>query len=310
MTMKHYRLMLGLAVAMVVALFGGIASTAVQAAPSAQKPTIRMGSTNFSEQTIAAELYAQVLEANGYTVERRLNLGSREIVAPALESGQIDMYPEYLATMLAFTTKNAQLGSGDAMATAAMLSEALAPKGISLLDVAPAIDTNALVVTQATAQRLNLRTTSDLVPYMDQLVLGGPPECPDRPFCMLGFRDTYGLTFKDFKSLDAGGPITVAALDAGQIDVALLFSSDAVIAARNFVTLEDDRHLQLADNVAPVIRTEVLNAAPDEIRMLTNSVSSILTTDELVGLNRQVGIDRMDPKDAATGWLKAKGLIP
>jgi len=311
MTLKRssYWLRFGLAVASVLALLDGITSSAVQAAPAAQKPLIRMGSTNFAEQTIVAELYAQVLEANGFQIERRLNLGSREIVAPALESGQIDMYPEYLATMLSYTTKNQQMGSGDPAATAMSLMEALAPKGISLLDVAPAIDTNALAVTAATAQRLSLKTTSDLIPYMDQLVLGGPPECPDRPFCIVGFRDVYGLTFKDFKPLDVGGPITVAALDAGQVDVAVLFSSDAVIAQRGFVVLEDDKHLQLADNVAPVIRTEVLNAAPDEIRMITNSVSMILTTDELVELNRQVGVDRMDPKDAAAGWLKGKGLI-
>jgi osmoprotectant transport system substrate-binding protein len=307
--MKVMRLMFGLALASVLTLVGAAAFSAVQAAPSAQKPTIRMGSTNFAEQTIVAELYSQVLEANGYTIDRRLNLGSREIVAPALESGQIDMYPEYMATMLAFTTKSAQLGSGDPVATSMSLSEALASKGITLLDFAPAVDTNALVVTRATAQRLNLTSTSDLAAYGDQLVLGGPPECPDRPFCLIGFRDVYGINFKDFRPLDAGGPITVAALDAGQIDVALLFSSDAVIATRDFVTLEDDKHLQLADNVAPVIRTEVLNAAPDEIRALTNSVSMLLTTDELVGLNRMVGIDRMDPKDAASSWLKAKGLI-
>ncbi|MFN0074365.1 MAG: glycine betaine ABC transporter substrate-binding protein [Chloroflexota bacterium] len=286
------------------------ASGTAHSAPAEQaKPTIRVGSTDFSEQVILAELYAQVLEASGYRIERRLNLGSREIVAPALQSGQIDLYPEYLATMLAYVTQNQQLGTGDPVATAIALREALAPKGITLLDVAPAIDTNALVVTRATAQRLNLRTTSDLVPVMDQLTLGGPPTCPDRPFCMLGFRDVYGLTFKDFRPLDTGGPITVAALESGQVDVALLFSSDAIIAARNFVTLEDDKQLQLADNVAPVIRTEVLNAAPDEIRMLTSGVSMILTTDELVELNRQVGIERMDPKDAAAAWLKAKGLI-
>jgi osmoprotectant transport system substrate-binding protein len=307
--MKISRLMFGLALASMLSLVGSLVSSAVSAAPAAQKPTIRMGSTNFAEQTIVAELYGQVLEASGYTVERRLNLGSREIVAPALESGQIDMYPEYLATMLSYTTKNTVMGSGDPAATAISLSEALAPKGITLLDYAPAIDSNALVVTRATAERLGLRTTSDLAAIGDQLVLGGPPECPDRPFCMIGFRDLYGINFKDFRPLDVGGPITVAALEAGQIDVALLFSSDAVIAARDFVTLEDDRQLQLADNVAPVIRTEILNAAPDEIRMLANSVSMLLTTDELIGLNRLVGIDRMDPKDAANGWLKAKGLI-
>jgi osmoprotectant transport system substrate-binding protein len=144
---------------------------------------------------------------------------------------------------------------------------------------------------------------------MDQLVLGAPPTCPDRIFCMIGFRDVYGLTFKDFRPLDTGGPITVAALEAGQIDVALLFSSDAVITVKGFVTLEDDKLLQLADNVAPVIRSEVLSSAPEDLPLLLNSVSALLTTEELIELNKQVGVDRQDPKDAAGAWLRAKGLV-
>jgi len=270
---------------------------------------IRVGSTNFSEQIVLAELYGQVLEGKGYKIERKLNLGSREIVAPALESGQIDLYPEYLATMLAYVTKNEQVGTSDPAATLTSLQAALNPRGMTVLDYAPAIDTNALVVTKATADRYNLKKTSDLAAHMDQMTLGGPPTCPDRPFCLLGYRDVYGLTFKEFKPLDTGGPITVSALTSNQIDVAVLFSSDAVITAQSLVLLDDDKHLQLADNVAPVVRTAAMGQFGDEIKALAKSVSSILTTEELTGLNRQVGIDRMDPKDAATAWLKAKKLI-
>jgi len=268
-----------------------------------------MGSTNFPEQIILAEMYGQALEANGYRVERRLNLGNREIVAPALESGEIDMYPEYLATYLAFQTRGAQLGSGDAGATRRLLQEALTPKNITVLENAPAVDTNGFVVTRATAQRHNLSKMSDLAPVANELVLGAPPECPERPFCIPGLRDTYGITFKDFRALDAGGPLTVAALEGNQIDVGLLFTSDAVIAQRGYVLLADDKALQRADNVAPVVRNDLLSRAPADFTTTLNAVSARITTEELTELNKQVGIDRREPRDVAGAWLREKGLV-
>jgi len=268
-----------------------------------------MGSTNFSEQVILAELYGQALEANGYQVERRLNLGNREIVAPALQSGQIDMYPEYLATYLAFVTRGAQRGSGDPAETRRALQEALRPLGIAVLEYAPAADTNGFVVTRATAQRLNLSKMSDLAPIADQLVLGAPPECPERPFCIPGLRETYGINFKDFRPLDVGGPLTVAALEGNQIDVALLTTTDPLITLRNFVLLEDDKRLQSADNVAPVVRDDLLNRAPADCSTTLNAVSARLTTEELTELNKQIGVDRREPRDVAAGWLKDKGIV-
>jgi osmoprotectant transport system substrate-binding protein len=267
-----------------------------------------MGSANFPEQVILGELYSQVLEANGFTVERHLNLGTREIVEPALESGQIDMYPEYLATVLAFVTKDSSKASSDPAATARALQDAFTPKNITVLDFAQAQDQNGFSVTQQTAQKYNLKKMSDLQPVAGQLVLGGPPECPQRPFCLLGLQQTYGLNFKDFKPLDPGGPLTVAALESGQIDVGLLFTTDPNIPLKNFVSLEDDKHLQLADNIAPVVRNDVLNRAP-EIRQLANSVSSKLTTTDLTDMNKQVGIDHKDAKDVAAAYLKDKGII-
>jgi osmoprotectant transport system substrate-binding protein len=272
------------------------------------KPTVRVGSTNFSEQVILAELYAQLLEANGYQVERRLNLGTREIVFPALERGDIDMYPEYLATLLAFVTRG-ETKEADPTTARQQLQEALSPKGIAVLDFAPAVDTNAFVVTTETAAKHNLSKMSDLAPVAEQLVLGGPPECPQRPFCIPGLERVYGITFREFKPLDAGGPLTVAALEGNQIDVALLFSTDAVITQKGFVLLEDDKKLQAADNVAPVVREELLNQAPIDFATLLNGVSSKLTTEELTELNKQVGVDRQEPRDVAAAWLKAKGLV-
>jgi osmoprotectant transport system substrate-binding protein len=284
-------------------------SPAASPAASGPKPTIRVGSTNFPEQVVLAELYGQALQANGYPIERRLNLGNREIVAPALESGQIDFYAEYLASMLAFVSRGTEKGSSDPAATHAALLATLRPRGITVLDYAPAVDTNGFVVTKVTAERHRLARLSDLTPVADQLVLGGPPECPDRPFCLQGLQGTYGLRFKDFRPLDAGGPLTVAALEGNQIDVAVLFTTDAVIAARNLVLLEDDKKLQLADNVAPVIRDEVLNRTAPDFRPTVNAVSTRLTTEELTALNRQVGIDRKEPQEVAAAWLKEKGIV-
>jgi osmoprotectant transport system substrate-binding protein len=171
------------------------------------------------------------------------------------------------------------------------------------------VDTNGFVVTRETAEKHRLRRLSDLAAVAGQLVLGGPPECPDRPFCLPGLRQTYGITFKEFKALDAGGPLTVLALEGRQIDVALLFTTDAVIAVKGLVLLEDDKKLQLADNIVPVVRNDLLDRAPADFRTLINGVTAKITTEEITGLNRQVGVDKQDPKAAAAAWLRQKGLV-
>ncbi len=301
-------------VSLALPLLLGLALACSRSAPASGKPILHIGSTNFTEQQILAELYGQALQANGYTVERRTNLGPREIVEPALESGQIDMYVDYLATLLAFLSPAATPGAaasaaGDAASTATALQQALQPRGITALDYAPAVDTNGLVVTRATADKYHLAKTSDLAPVAGQLVLGGPPECPQRPYCLPGLRDTYGIVFKDFKPLDAGGPLTVAALQAGEVDVAVLFTTDAAIAAREFVLLADDKHLQAADNIVPLVRDEWLTRAPADFKTVVNGVSAQITTDALTSLNKQVGIDRKEPRDVAAAWLKEKGLM-
>ncbi|MEO8631800.1 MAG: ABC transporter substrate-binding protein [Chloroflexota bacterium] len=296
-----------IAIPFIVAAF--VASACGSAGTSGgTKPAITIGSTNFSEQLVLGELYSQILEANGYTVTRKFNLGNREIVFPALQSGQIDMEADYLATLLAFVDKTAT-GSTDPKATAASLQKALTPKGLTVLDYAPAVDQNGFVVTKATADKYKLAKLSDLAPIANQLVLGGPPECPNREFCAPGLKNKYGITFKEFKPLDVGGPLTVTALVGGQIDVGLLFTSDSTIAVRGFVLLEDDKQLQLSDNVAPVVRNEYLTRAGDDFKKTINSIAPKLTTAELTAMNKLVEIDKKDPKDVAKEWLKKQGLI-
>src|SRR5438067_222493 len=292
------------------------ASPAAAASPSAAaspaaggpKPMVKVASFNFDESEILQELYAQVLETNGYTIERHPRLGTREIVEPALESGQIDLVPEYLATAEAFLAKDQTKASSDPAATQKALQDLLTPKNITVLDFAQAVDTNGFVVSKANADKFKLAKMSDLQPVAGQLVLGGPPECPQRPFCLIGLQNTYSLQFKDFKPLDAGGPLTVAALDSGDVDVGLLFSTDPNITLKNYVLLDDDKHLQLADNIAPVVRSQILQQGADA-RTLLNSVTAKLTTADLTDMNKQVGIDHKDAKDVAKAYLMSKQLI-
>jgi len=300
------------AVAMVATACGG-AGTGGTGATTAARPAVIVGSTNFYEQITLGELYAQVLEANGYTVTRKFNLGNREIVQPALESGQIDVDAEYLATLLAFIDKDGKIAkpTTDKKETATGLQKALDAKQLTVLDPADATDQNGFVVTKATADGKSLKKISDLAPVAKDMILGGPPECPSpqRPFCLTGLKNVYGLTFKDFKPLDAGGPLTVAALEGKQIDVGLLFTSDPSIVAKNFVLLDDDKHLQLADNIAPVVRNALLSKDDGTLKRLLNSISAKLTQAELNDMNKQVAVDKKDSKDVAAAWLKKQGLI-
>jgi osmoprotectant transport system substrate-binding protein len=269
---------------------------------------VKVASFNFDESEILQELYAQVFEGNGYTIERHTRLGTREIVEPALESGQIDLVPEYLATADAFVNKANAKASPDPAATQQDLQSYFTPKNITVLDFAQAVDTNGFVVTKATADKNKLAKMSDLQPVAGQMVLGGPPECPQRPFCLLGLQQTYGLNFKDFKPLDPGGPLTVAALDSGDIDVGLLFTTDPNITLKNYVLLADDKHLQLADNIAPIVRNQILQQGSDA-KTLLNSVTSKLTTADLTDMNKQVGIDHKDANVVAKAYLQSKGLL-
>ena len=295
------------AVAVVVTACGGGGTG------GAAKPDVIVGSTNFYEQITLGELYSQILEANGYKVTRKFNLGNREIVQPAIESGQIDLDAEYLATLLAFIDKDGKIAkpTTDPKETQTGLQKALEPKGLTVLDYAAATDQNGFVVTKDTASSKNLKKISDLAPFAKDMILGGPPECPSpqRPFCLTGLKNIYGLSFKDFKPLDAGGPLTVAALEGKRIDVGLLFTSDPSIVAKNFVLLDDDKHLQLADNIAPVARNALLQKDDGTLKRLLSSISAKLTQAELNDMNKQVAVDKKDSKDVAAAWLKKQGLI-
>ena len=281
-------------------------TTKASSTTTAAKGTITIGAFNFPESAILADIYAGALKQRGYTTHVRANLGTREIVEPALEKGDIDLYPGYAATELEFVNKAAGEASPDAAATVAKLNERLAPKGLEALEPSKAEDENAFAVTKATADKYHLAKLSDLTSVAGQLTLGGPPECPTRPFCAAGLERVYGIKFKTFRPLDPGGPLTKGALEKGDIDVGLIFSSDGAIPAKGFVVLDDDKHLQNADVVVPVIRTKV---ATSDVKSVLDDVSAKLTTTDLTNLNKRALIDKEDPDKLAEGWLQDHGLM-
>jgi osmoprotectant transport system substrate-binding protein len=291
--------------------FALVGCSAFDLDPSPQPPT-RGGGTivvgvsgAFAENQLVAEMYAQVLEDAGYTVERELDLRSRESSQNALESGRLDLKPEYLSSLLLFVDRNAE-ASEDPDEVVEQLEDVLRAEGIVLLTPSPAEDTNQFVANAETAERFDLTTMSSLAPVAGQLTVGAPPECIQRAFCLPGLQDVYGIVFNDFKPLDVGGPQTVAALSNDEVQVALMFSTDPRISASGFVPLVDDRHLQDAENITPVIRSETLN---DEIRGLLDAVSARLTNDVLTDLLGQVVIHGQDVPTVARRFLSANGLV-
>ncbi len=293
--------------ACIVILVAACVPIGAPAAQSTTKGKVSVVGFNFAESTLLVYLYGKALAGKGYTVDIKPDLGTRETLQPALTSGQVDMYLGYAATDLEFVNKGAGEASSDIQPTLAKLRERYKPLGVDVLDAAPAVDKTVFAVTGDTATSYHLAKLSDLAPIASQLVLGAPSQCPQRPFCMPGLERVYGIKFKDFKPLDPGGPLTKEALDAGQIDVALLLSSDGAIPAKGYVVLDDDKHLELADNVVPMIRNSVNNP---EITQTLNAVSAKLTTEDLSGLNKRASIDHEEPDALAMEWLKSKGLLP
>jgi osmoprotectant transport system substrate-binding protein len=259
----------------------------------------------FAESQIVAEIYAQVLESCGYTVERRLNIDTRQISSGALESGEIDIKPEYVAFELLFQNPDDD-GKGTLDEVTQRLREVLEPKGVSVLEPSSANDTNAFVVTQETADADGLATMSDLAEVASGYTLGAPAECTDNYFCAPGLAEVYGIEFGSIEALDACGPLSAEALKAGEVDVALLCSTQSIIAAEGWVPLEDDKSLQQAGNIVPLVRTDVLN---DEIENLLNAVSAALTTENITELNSKVELDNEDPADVAKEFVDAQGLV-
>ena len=297
-----------LCLAGIVALVGCSSSSTHPTSSSALgDDAITVGSFNFAESDVLAEIYSQALEGGGYHVVRAFDLGPREFVAPALSQGLLELVPEYAGTALRFASLGSRVPTADVNATHDGLVRTLAKSHVTALTPAPAQDANTFVVTRETAARDKLGSLSDLATVASGLTFGGPPECPSRLQCLLGLEQFYGVRFKQFVRLDTGGPVTRQALKDGYIDVALLFTTDPAIKNEHLVELVDDRGLQPAENVVPLVRTEVLRQFGPAVVKVIDDVSARLTTAVLTDLNARVARGESDAVVAAQ-WLKTERL--
>lgn len=316
--MRNYRrLALGAMLLSLVTLTGACSSGGGSA------PTIKIGSVGFDEARVMAEVYAQALTANGYTVDLTgIGLGTRDVVAPAIESGQIDLQPEYIGSRLAYELKqnpNAapQGPTGDAAANEQNLQQALNSKNLTVLNYTPAQDTNAFVVRQDTATQFNLTNMSDTTAVQDQLKWGLATDCPTNPLCGApggALQGSYGITQATIDGatlLSACDTPMADALNNGTIDVGELCSTQPDIIVNGWVILNDDKHTQPADNIAPIVRNALLDQLPDKagFEKILNDVSAKIDTATLAELYKQVAVDHQDASQVAKTWLQQNGLI-
>lgn len=270
---------------------------------SASPGTIVIGSANFVESELLAEIYATALQDKGVKVTTKLNIGSREVYFPAVKSGTIGLIPEYSGSVLQYLDSNATATDSQGVYTA--LQQAL-PSNLELLNQSQAQDKDAVVVTKATAAQYHLTSIADLAPDCSKLTFGGPPEFQTRVDGLPGLKKNYNCVFGTFKSLDAGGPLTEAALKDGTIQAADIFTTDPNIKADNWVALADPKNNFSAQNVVPIIDKSVVTPT---ISATLNAISAKLTTATLIDLNGQLDApDKPDPSTVAANWLKQVGL--
>ncbi|GLZ29896.1 glycine/betaine ABC transporter substrate-binding protein [Lentzea sp. NBRC 105346] len=263
--------------------------------------TIVVGSANFPESRLIAEIYAEALSAKGVKVTKKLNIGNRELYFKGVQDGSIDLIPEYTGVLLRHVKKESTEVAPDEVYEA--LKKAL-PSGLIVLDKSTAEDKDAVVVTKATVAQYSLKSIEDLVPYCKNLVFGGPPEFQQRPDGLAGLKAKYNCEFKEFKALDVGGPVTVAALKDGSVQAADLFTTDSAISANDFVALEDPKNLFAAQNVTPLINEK---KASEQVRSILNAISKKLDTKTLLDLNAKLSA-KQEADKVAKDWLASAGI--
>jgi osmoprotectant transport system substrate-binding protein len=299
-----------LVLVLAVTLLASCQSAADRTAPvGRQGGAVVVASFNFPESELLAAIYGLAIRQAGIPVQLRLDLGPRELVQPALEQGLVDMVPEYLGTALTSLDPHPGVPMTDPAAVRAALARALARWHVQVMTPAAAQDQNGIVVTDATARRLRLRTVSDLRRVSGRLTLGGSPECPDRPYCLQGLRTVYGLRFAGFLPLGTE-PQRVTALTEGVVDVAVLDTTDGNLATGELILLADDRRLQPAENAVPVITDRAMARYGKRLADAVNEVSARLTSRALLFLGWRVEVAGADVLAEARGWLKRHGILP
>jgi len=287
-------------------------STSSSAAAGGGSKALVVGGANFTEMLIMQQLYGQLLTKAGYTVTYKA-VTNREVYAPALAKGQIDVVPEYAATMADYLNLKANgpnapsIASSDPQQTVDKMKPYLQKTGLTAFAVSQAADSNAFAVSKKFADANHLTTLSDLGKLGKPIRLAATTECPDRPFCQPGLEKTYGIKVSELLPLGFGSPQAKQAVVSGKADMVLTGTTDATLASLGLVLLQDDKHLQNADNLVPIVNTAAANK-PD-ISAALDKLSSTLTTADLTQLNAKVDAQRQKPEDVAKQYLTSKGLL-
>lgn len=268
---------------------------------------------DYTEMSIMAEMYAALLEAEGYEPTLK-GVGDRAIYAGQLASGDVHVAPEYVSSMTEYLNREINgpdaepVASPDVDETMAQLEELAAEKNMTPLEPAQAEDANAFAVTQEFSEKNGVTTLSDLGELGKPIALAAAPDCPDRPDCQGGLEEVYGIEISDFEPLGFGSPQTKDALTSGEVQLGQVGTSDGQIEQLGLVVLEDDKNWQNAENLVPVVSTDFLEENP-EVESILNGLSDVLTTEDLMGLNAAVDAERQLAADVAEEYLTEKGLI-
>ena len=289
---------------------GGNSANLIKSNPDNGSIQLTVGSKNFTEALILGDIYAKALQAAGYDVKTNLNLGSETVAYKALQDGEISGYPEYTSTLLtSIFGKEANQVPAEAQAAFQQAQQELQPNGETAFEPTPFADANALGTLKTTADQLGVTTISDLQGKSQDLTLYGSPECRERTDCLVGLQDTYGLQFKSFNPVDIGLRYTV--LDKGQADASIVFTSDAQLSANpdKYVLLQDDKGIFPAGNPIWVTDQATVQKAGPDYQATIEKVQKGLTLPVMQELNARVDIDKQDPADVATQYLKEDGYI-
>jgi osmoprotectant transport system substrate-binding protein len=268
------------------------------------KPSITVGSANFPENVVLAEVYAGALRAKDFDVSTKLNVGSREALFPALKSGEITVTPEYTGALLSYLTE----AKSEAKETSEQVTEIKAnlPDSLTLLEPSAAEDKDTITCNKETVDKYQLKSIEDLAKVGNEITIGGPPEFAKRAgFGIKALKRVYGAEFKKFQPLDVAGPLTVAALKDNKVQCANLFSTQSAIPANGFITLEDPKGLVESEAVVPLISKE---AATPEVTETLDAVSAKLNTENLKELVKRVEVDKDDAETVADDFLSEQGL--
>jgi glycine betaine/choline ABC-type transport system substrate-binding protein len=280
----------------------------IQSNPANKSKTVTIGSKNFTEEFILGQIYAQALEAAGYTVKTQLNLGSEQIAFRAVKSGQVDAYPEYTGTALtSFFGMKATAVPHDEQKAYELAKTGFAKSKLTALPPTPFTDSNGVGMLKSKAQQQGVTKISDLTGKASKLTLYGTPECPQRPDCYLGLKQVYGLKFKKFVPVDPSLRHTV--LDKGQADVSIVFTTDGQLAQGKELLLQDDKHLFPPYNATLVFRNATLAKLGPDAQKTIELVQKGLTTQAMQELNSRVDIDKQTPAKVAKDYLTESGYL-